>query len=243
MNLSMLVRFLPVFIILFLFSSCGRPSYVRHDQSKKNYSPAPGRTTYYTASWYGDKFHGRRTASGEVYDMYALTAAHKRLPFGARLRVTYEKTGQTVDVTINDRGPFIRGRDLDLSYGAAHKIGLDKDGVGKVKVIFLERDLRYVKYIDEADSGAPIDYAAGSGSNNAPSFTIQFGAFQNRENALRLKQALDFTRSGASYISKVMVKGRKYYRVRLGTFSSRSEALSMALAFAEEGYTVRVFAK
>jgi len=239
----MFIRLLPVLIIFPLLVSCAGPSRLQHEPSRGGYKPTPGKTTYYTASWYGGKFHGRRTASGEVYDMYALTAAHKRLPFGARLRVTYEKTGRWVDVTVNDRGPFIRGRDLDLSYGAAQKIGLNEDGVGRVKVMFLERDLRYVKYIDETVPGALkqqviADFSAGS----TPSFTIQFGSFQNRENALRLKQALDFTRSGA-YISKTMVKGRKYYRVRLGTFATRSEALSKALAFADEGYTVRVFTK
>lgn len=88
----------------------------------------------FTSSYYGRKFHGRPTASGEIFDMYGETAAHKELPLGTILKVTYLKTGKSVIVKVNDRGPFIAGRDLDLSYGAARKIGLLADGVGKVKV-------------------------------------------------------------------------------------------------------------
>lgn len=88
----------------------------------------------FTSSYYGPKFHGRKTASGEVFDMYGDTAAHKELPLGTILNVTYLKTGKSVIVKVNDRGPFIAGRDLDLSYGAAKKIGLVADGVGEVKV-------------------------------------------------------------------------------------------------------------
>jgi len=87
-----------------------------------------------TASFYGEEFHGRLTSNGDVFDMYGLSAAHKSLPFGTILRVTYPKTNKSVDLVINDRGPFIPGRDIDLSYGAAAKIGLVVDGVGQVKV-------------------------------------------------------------------------------------------------------------
>lgn len=93
-----------------------------------------GRYAYGNASWYGKPFHGRKTASGERYNMHAKTAAHKKLPFGTKLEVTYLKTGKKVKVRINDRGPFIHGRKLDLSYGAAKRIGLVRDGVGKVRM-------------------------------------------------------------------------------------------------------------
>lgn len=76
------------------------------------------------AAWYGPKFHGRRTASGEPYDMYAFTAAHRSLPFGTRVRVTNPQNGQSVIVRINDRGPFTPGFIIDLSYAAAQRIGL-----------------------------------------------------------------------------------------------------------------------
>ena len=86
------------------------------------------------ASWYGPGFHGRLTANGERYDMHGLTAAHKTLPFGTKLRVCYDKC---VDVRVNDRGPFIGARELDLSYGAAKAIGLVHPGVANVAVTYL----------------------------------------------------------------------------------------------------------
>jgi len=90
------------------------------------------------ASYYGKKFHGRQTANGQIFDMYGFTAAHKTLAFGTRLRVTYPKTGESVVVVINDRGPFVVGRVLDLSYAAAKKIGLHTDGVAEVEYRILE---------------------------------------------------------------------------------------------------------
>lgn len=90
------------------------------------------------ASWYGPGFHGRRTANGEVYDQYELTAAHRTLPLGTRIKVTNERTGKFVVVRINDRGPFIKGRVVDLSRGAAKVIGLTATGVAPVKVSVVE---------------------------------------------------------------------------------------------------------
>ena len=86
------------------------------------------------ASWYGPQFHGRFTANGEVYDQMAFTAAHKSLRFGTLLKVTNPRNGRSVIVRINDRGPYIEGRDLDLSKGAAIELGLLKKGVGRVKI-------------------------------------------------------------------------------------------------------------
>ena len=97
--------------------------------------------TYYqegNASWYGSKFHGRRTASGEVFDANALTAAHPTLPFGTIVRVTSLSNGASVDVRINDRGPYTRGRIIDLSQAAAAQIGLASQGVGAVKLEIVE---------------------------------------------------------------------------------------------------------
>lgn len=93
-------------------------------------------TAVFTASYYGlnDGFDGKKAANGGIFNKDALTAAHKTLPFGTILKVTYPKTGKSVTVRINDRGPYIPGRDLDLSYGAAKKIGLVEHGIGQVKV-------------------------------------------------------------------------------------------------------------
>ena len=86
------------------------------------------------ASWYGPKFHGKYTANGEVYDQMALTAAHKYLSFGTLLKITNPKNGKSVIVRINDRGPYIEGRELDLSKGAAIELGILEKGVARVKV-------------------------------------------------------------------------------------------------------------
>jgi rare lipoprotein A len=86
------------------------------------------------ASWYGPKFHGKMTANGEIYDQMALTAAHKSLRFGTLLKVTNPKNGRSVVIRINDRGPYIEGRDLDLSKGAAIELGILRKGVARLKI-------------------------------------------------------------------------------------------------------------
>ena len=90
------------------------------------------------ASWYGHPFHGRTTANGETYDMYALTAAHPTLPLGSWVRVERQRTGRSVIVRINDRGPFIEGREIDLSYRAACRLGIDRQGLARVRFELLE---------------------------------------------------------------------------------------------------------
>jgi rare lipoprotein A len=101
----------------------------RHHHSASAQKPLVG-----IASYYGKKFHGRNTANGEVFNNQALTAAHLTLPFGAKVKVTCLKNSKSVIVRINDRGPHVRGRIIDLSYAAAKKIGLVKLGTAKVKL-------------------------------------------------------------------------------------------------------------
>lgn len=98
----------------------------------------PDNVNYFVCSYYGEKFHGKQTSNGEIYDMNKLTCAHKTLPFGTRLRITNEDNGKSVVVRVNDRGPFVKGRDLDLSKAAAEKIGLIPYGVKKLRVEFLD---------------------------------------------------------------------------------------------------------
>ena len=90
------------------------------------------------ASYYADKFHGRKTANGEIFNMHAMTAAHRELAFDTKLRVTNLTNGMSVVVRINDRGPFVKGRIIDLSYGAAKKIGLVQSGITEVKLEILK---------------------------------------------------------------------------------------------------------
>jgi rare lipoprotein A len=95
---------------------------------------ARGSSEIAIASWYGREFHGRRTASGEVFDQHGLSAAHPTLPLGTRVRVTSLTTGESVDVRITDRGPFVKGRTLDLSYGAARRLRMLNQGTGRVRI-------------------------------------------------------------------------------------------------------------
>lgn len=90
------------------------------------------------ASYYADSFQGKKTASGQPYDKHAMTAAHPTLAFGTVVRVTYLKTGNTVEVTINDRGPHVKNRIIDLSAAAAQRLGLKDDGVGEVEIQALD---------------------------------------------------------------------------------------------------------
>ena len=100
--------------------------------------PRRGRPQIGKASWYGPKYHGRKTACGEIFDMNKLTAAHKKLPLGSIVKVTNLKNGKSVIVRINDRGPYARGRIIDLSLAAAKKLDMVEDGVVKVRVVLIE---------------------------------------------------------------------------------------------------------
>jgi len=125
LNNGGLMKLFIIVCILFL-SSCASTPHVNNIPKQRG--------NYVVASWYGHKFNGKLTASGKRFDMYAMTCAHKTLKFGTKLRVTNPDNNKSVIVVVNDRGPFIRGRDLDLSYAAARKIGIVKKGVGRVKI-------------------------------------------------------------------------------------------------------------
>ena len=132
------------------------------------------------ASWYGGKFQGRRTANGEIFDTEQLTAAHKTLPFGTRVKVTSLETGQSVIVRINDRGPFVEGRVIDLSRAAAARIGIAGRGVGPVRVEVVG---------SEAAGAVPsAELQAQSAAPASPLYTVQLGAFRDRDNARRLAE-------------------------------------------------------
>lgn len=163
--------------------------------------------------------------------MDALTAAHKDLPFGTRLLVTNVSNNKSVTVTINDRGPFIEGRDLDLSRAAAKEIKLIKAGTGKVKVKTLKGSTGYVRPVTFDPSG--------------PSpFTVQAGSFKLKENAQKMRDTLNINHQsaakGAAYIKKITINNTVHYRVRVGRFERREEARRMAEALSAEGYETRV---
>ena len=126
-------------VLTVMLAGCSSQNYTPAPPAATSYHYAPSAQSYGTsrtevASWYGPGFAGRRTSSGETYNPEALTAASKTLPLGSHVRVTNPDTGRSVVVRINDRGPFVRGRSLDLSHGAAQQIGLTGKGVGRVQV-------------------------------------------------------------------------------------------------------------
>jgi rare lipoprotein A len=149
------------------------------------------------------------------------------MPFGTKLRVTNPDNDKSVIVTVNDRGPFIRGRDLDLSYGAARKIGFVAKGVGRVRIEHVGRDMHYVKYIPS------------SSHNVSGILSIQVGSFTKKSNALRLKDGLRLNYSDV-FIDTTSINGRKYHRVRVGKFKNHDAAYSLAKKLAREGYSIHI---
>jgi rare lipoprotein A len=179
-----------------------------------------------TASWYGRKFHGQRTSGGEVYDMFALTAAHPTLPIPSYARVTHLGNRRSVVVRINDRGPFAAGRIMDVSYAAAHKLGFVADTFAHVEVEALLPDTALAsappaeKARQEAAARVPIA-AQQSG------FYLQLAAFADPANAesfsARIRRQLDGMKE------PLRVAGRNgLYRVELGPFKDRARAAAAA---------------
>lgn len=189
---------------------------------------APIESKYIVASWYGSDFHGKPTASGEPYNMYAKTCAHKEYAFGTKLKVTNINNGKAVECTVNDRGPFVAGRDLDLSYTCAKEIDIIGTGTGKVRIDYIDRDTRYVKY---------VKYIPSSGKGGP--YTIQIGSFKELSNATRLKAALEFKYTNV-YVTSADINDAKYYRVRIGKFNQKEEAQNLAKTLADEGYGVLI---
>jgi rare lipoprotein A len=168
------------------------------------------------ASWYGKKFHGRKTANGEIYDMYAISAAHKTLPIGTYVRVHNLNNNKKIVVRINDRGPFVRGRIIDLSYAAAKKIGIVGSGTAKVKILALGVAGESEPKTDKRRTYVPVNYYAGN-------FTFQVGAFRDRQNAERFRGKLAQKYRNA-HITTYDGGDSIYYRVRLGKSSNLEQA-------------------
>lgn len=161
-----------------------------------------GETGY--ASWYGGKFQGRQTASGEIFDTNKLTAAHKTLPFGTVVEVTNLDTGKSVQVRINDRGPFVEGRIIDLSRAAAAEIGMMGTGIAPVKVQII-KDAAEAEKMQQGSRGPSVSY-----------YSIQIASFSAEENARRLRSRLserglapEFEDSGNGHIRVVLPKIRE----------------------------------
>jgi len=180
------------------------------------------------ASWYGDQFHGRKTANGEIYDMYAMTAAHKTLPFNTYVSVKNLANGRKQDVRINDRGPFVRGRIIDLSYAAANKLGIVGPGTAKVEIVALGTFTVPPPKKGDPQAYDPVDYQKGN-------FTFQVGAFLERQNAERLKAKLAESYTNA-HIATYQNGERIFYRVRVGKFNTLKKAMEYEKNLIADGY-------
>ncbi len=172
------------------------------------------------ASWYGHPFHGRRTANGEVYNMHEMTAAHRTLPFNTMVRVHNLENGRSVDVRINDRGPFVEGRIIDLSFASAQAMGMPGTSLVRLEIL-------------GASSPAALEPGPGV-------FGVQVGAFQDRTNAERLKQSIA-QRFGPVSIQTFDRGDAIFYRVRVGRESTEEKADDLARQLREAGFAIETF--
>jgi rare lipoprotein A len=189
------------------------------------YYPIPSSSGYIDtgiASWYGPGFHGRRTSNGEIYDMNGPTAAHKILPMNTILLVQNLENGKEAVVRVNDRGPFVRGRIIDLSYGIARQLGILQKGTAKVKITAL----------------APSYHGKLVQSPNFEEgeFYVQIGSFLQKENALRLQKR--FTDAGhPTVIKQYTTDQATYFRVQVYTGTQLQMAKRAEKALLEKGYS------
>jgi len=163
------------------------------------------------ASWYGPDFHGKRTANGEIYDMYQMTAAHRILPMNTRLLVTNLDNGRRAEVRVNDRGPFVGNRVIDLSYSAARALGVVGPGTARVHLRAL---------------GGPV-YFQGP-------FYVQYGAFTVRDNAYRLRDRLMARGYPGTRVTEGDVAGVHFWRVQVGAFPTLDQARAARERFLPE---------
>lgn len=184
------------------------------------------------ASWYGTKFHGRRTSSGETYDMYAMTAAHKNLPLPTYVKVTNLKNGKHIIVKVNDRGPFHENRIIDLSYTAAIKLDIVKNGTGLVEVQAIQPG---EPVLQNSKSTTPVKTV--SSYNDELGFYIQVGSFGELANAEKMRQKIEPLGEQLVKISQTTVIGKTLYRVRIGPITDIDIADSITNQLENYGVT------
>ena len=168
------------------------------------------------ASWYGGEFHGRPTSSGEVYDMYQLTCAHNTLPLGTVVMVTNLENGRSLELKVNDRGPFVKERILDVSYAAAQMLGMWGKGTAPVKLEVVSLAIEPVQR-----------------------FTLQVGSFADEPHAQRLAEQLRKSFENV-YVATIETLTQKYHRVRVGQFETKDAALIIAQKLSQMGFKVLV---
>ncbi|MFN1836277.1 septal ring lytic transglycosylase RlpA family protein [Balneola sp. MJW-20] len=216
------MRSIQTLIIVISFSfylvSCGTTRRGATPSSeKRNVSTADAREIESgVASWYGPQFNGKLTANGEIYDMDGFTAAHRTLPFNTILLVENLDNGNTVQVRVNDRGPFAKDRIIDLSRGAAKKMEMIGPGTARVRLYLLEGDLENSRVTDL----------------KVMNFTVQLGSFQNRDDAERRSREISGSR-----VEEIRLNGKRYYRVYYGSYTDRDLATEQKRRLQSRGFT------
>ncbi len=198
-------------------SRYGNPdSYVVYGKRYHTLPSSKGYRERGTASWYGTKFHGKRTSSGEPYDLYAMTAAHKTLPLPTYVEVTNLKNGRTVIVKVNDRGPFHDDRLIDLSYAAAVRLDILPYGTGQVEIRAIDPD--------EPRMMASVAETAPAATPEDMVLYLQVGAFSSHDNAQRLQKDLESQNIGDVRIVEATTDAGSFYKVQVGPLTSHREA-------------------
>ncbi len=202
--------------LLLLINACGTTGRI----GKANKSIAAGSKSGEViedgvASWYGPNFHGNLTANGETYDMDRLTAAHRTLPFNTIVKVKNRDNGKSVIVRINDRGPYAKNRIIDLSRGAAKKIGMIGPGTARVQLVLLEGNLKDSRVTDL----------------KVPTYTVQLGSFDTEAGAFELSRKIKGSR-----VEEIKLNGSKIYRVYYGIYVDKDEASEQKEELGSRGY-------
>ena len=189
------------------------------------------------ASWYGTKFHGRRTSSGEPYDMLKLTAAHKTLPIPSYVRVTNKDNGRSLIVRVNDRGPFVKSRIIDLSYAAAHQLGMAEKGTANVEIEAINFESTVVIKPKLVKKTTQVKKPRAVPSESYKGRYIQVGAYSQHKNAQKLARVLDREIQLPVTVNSILRAGQKLYRVRIGPILSLdiAEQLTEVLNLKELG--------
>lgn len=223
-------------------SRYGNPtSYVVFGRRYHVMSSADGYVERGVASWYGSKFHGRRTSSGETYDMHAMTAAHKSLPLPTYVRVTNLRNGRTAVLKVNDRGPFHANRIIDLSYSAARKLDIVGQGTGLVEVRALTPGAAPpASTVVSAPTSAPAPVPASAPAVQAapraePRMFLQAGAFAENANAERLRTRLASLSGVRAGVHEAVVGGQRLFRVRIGPLADVAEADRLSSRIVDAG--------
>lgn len=186
------------------------------------------------ASWYGTKFHGRRTSSGETYDMFKMTAAHKTLPIPVYAKVRNLDNGKEIVVKINDRGPFAKNRIIDLSYAAAHELGMADAGTANVEVETISFVQTRAAEITKPELSKPnlsqTQLAKQPEEQLNKKRYVQVGAYSNHETAQKLAKVLDREIKLPVKITSIWRDKKKLYRVRIGPVPSQQTADELVTA-------------